>query len=226
MDVSKDQRHTQQHAQHSGQSGQTVLPEMFSLRQQFAENDIQHRSGGKAEGNGQQQGIHGPHAIAQQCAKESGQSAEGGDPNGGGGPGAPRQQRRGNAHALGEVVQANNEGGQDSAAPGRAGEGCANGHAHGHIVEGHRRSQHQSRRMESVVSAGAEFTIVRTQVGVVFFPVIMFVFMPVVVVMFVLIPMSAMAVGVVGLLVDPAVEEIGPMIVITSWITAFVMYPR
>ena len=127
-----------------------MLPEALPLRQQLAEDDVQHRACGEAEGNRQQQGIHGPHAVAQQRAQDHRQSAEGGHGHGPAGLGAPHQQGGGDAHALGDVVQADDQGGQRAAVPGRAGEGGSDSHAHGHVVEGH-----QPRRVECVVAAGA-----------------------------------------------------------------------
>ena len=118
------------------------------------------------------------------------------------------EEGRGDGHALGQIVQPDDEGRQDAAAAGSLGgsrEGGADGHAHRHIVEGHRRRQHQPRGVEGVVAAGAHLLAGIGGDLVLLMLLVMIVVVAVVIVVIV----AAMAVAVVGPLVDPAVEQVG-----------------
>ena len=117
------------------------------------------------------------------------------------------EERRRDGHALRQVVQADDQGRQDTAAAGSlggSGKGGADGHTHRHVVQGHCRRQYQPRGVEGVVAAGAHLLmgVEVVLVGLVMVMVMVVAVMAVVVV-------AAVAVAVVGLLVDPAVEEVG-----------------
>ena len=98
--------------------------------------------------------------VAQQGARHSGQAAERGDGDGVPGPGAVVKQGDGNAHPLGDVVQADGDGGQHAGeADAGGGHSGAHRHAHGHVVHGHRGSQHNAGGVQIVMAAGAAVVV-------------------------------------------------------------------
>ncbi len=89
---------------------------------------------------------------------------------------------------------------------GGAGKAGADGHANGHVVQCHRAGQHQSRRVEGVVAAGAHLAVVPAQADRLRIAAV------VLVVLVAVLVGPLMAVAVVGLLVNPAVEQVGEQI--------------
>ena len=205
--MAENQRHAQQHAQHGGPAGQLVLPQVLRLRQQLAEDDVQHGPRREAQRRTQQRPVHGPHGVAQQGPQDGGQAADRRHANGPRRLGPACQQRRGDGHALRDIVQPDDQRRQHAAVPpalGGPGKGGPDGHTHRHIMQRHCRRQHQSGGVQGVVAAGAHLAVVIAQVSR--FVVMLMVVM--VVMMIVVVMAVPMAVAVVGPLVDPAVEQV------------------
>ena len=152
----EDQQHPQREPHHRGQHGPPGLPLDRRLRQQLKEHHVQHRA--PRQGQSRRQGRRGlvPHQIARQRPRHRGQAGQRRHGDGVHGFRPVVEQGDGDAHPLRQVVQADGDGGQHAgqADPLHRHRG-PHRHAHRDVVQGHRRRQHNARRVQVVVAAGA-----------------------------------------------------------------------
>ena len=143
----EDDEQTYEHAEDGREGRQLAVVHQDGLRQNLAKDDIQHRAAGKAEAQRKAKRADVADHVAQQRAKNGGHAGKRRDQDRFGFAHAAADERNGDRHALGDVVQTdedrqNERGAAHDAAV--ADVGRADGHALRHVVQRDSASHHDA----------------------------------------------------------------------------------